>query len=241
MSKKVAIISTCAINTEEYKAFPREIEQIRSMMALERPTWDYHFFDIFNGEFPDIAVFDAFVYSGSPSSVNDNDAWLTGMFDYIRTVFAAEKPQVGLCFGHQAIAKALGGRVDYSPLGWSIGTVATDYTDHTEWMSPALPTLRLFASHNEQVLQLPAGARLLAKTAECPHAAFSIDNRVFATQHHPEMEKAFVEHIVQIESASLTPAQIAKFTQSMVQPDDSKVFAGWIAQFIENASENAIK
>lgn len=241
MSFKIAIISTCAIDSEAYAAFPRETEQIKSMMFNERPHWEYHFFDIFNGEFPDISIFDAFVFSGSPSSVNDNDAWVAAMFDYIRQVFAAKKPQIGLCFGHQAIAKALGGHVDNSPSGWSIGTVNTEFFDHTAWMTPALPQLRLFASHSEQVLRLPTGARLLAQTDECPHAGFCIDTRVFATQHHPEMEKDFVALILKVESDDLTEAQISKFTQSLTQPDDSKVFAGWIAQFIEFALENPIR
>ena len=235
MSLKIAIISTCAITSDAYKEFPRETEQIKAMMRNERPDWDYHVFDIFNGEFPDIDTFDAFIFGGSPSSVNDDDAWVAGMFDYIRQVFAAEKPQIGLCFGHQAIAKALGGHVGNSPLGWSIGVVNTEFLDHTEWMIPPIPQLRLFASHNEQVLQLPTDARLLAKTAECPHAAYSIGNRVFATQHHPEMKKDFVEHIIKVEAPELTEDQVLKFKGSMALDDDSQVFAHWIVQFIESA------
>ncbi len=236
MSLKIALISTCADTNEAYKDFPREIEQIKTMMQTERRDWSYHFYDIFAGQFPDIDQYDGFVVSGSPSSVNDPDAWVIAMLDYIRQVFSAGKPMVGICYGHQAIAKALGGEVSWSPLGWSIGVVETAYRDHADWMEPQLPELRLFAAHNEQVLKAPEGAAILASTPECPIAAFRIGNQVFATQHHPEMGKPFVAHILKEVAPDLNEAQREKFDASMVKEDDSKVFAGWMAQFIEAGS-----
>ena len=75
--------------------------------------------------------------------------------EFIQDLDRHRTPTVGACFGHQAIAVALGGRVGKNPKGWGLGIAPTRFLRHLRWMDPAHPKLDLYSAHNEQVLEMP--------------------------------------------------------------------------------------
>jgi GMP synthase-like glutamine amidotransferase len=95
----------------------------------------------------------------------------------------------GACFGHQAIAAALGGTVGYNPDGWVLGTVETRDTTRNQ-------TRLVYGAHKEQVVTLPLGAAISESTPGCLVAGFTIEDHVLTTQYHPEMTDGFIAALV---------------------------------------------
>lgn len=238
MSLRIAVLSTCVDAEDFYRGYPDESEQIKAMFSEQRPKWAFSVYKIYEGHYPLMTDYDAFVFSGSPSSVNEDKPWITEMLAFIRTLYNEQKTMVGICFGHQAIAKALGGQVDWSTNGWSLGSVNVEITEHAEWMQTTTGSLQLYAAHSEQVIEPPLGSEILAKTQHCAIAAYRIGNQVFTTQHHPEMTEDFVTHLIHQLAPDMDKNFIEKAAFSMQQNANSSEFASWLAKFIEIAQKS---
>jgi GMP synthase-like glutamine amidotransferase len=139
---------------------------------------------------------------------------------------------VGACFGHQAIALALGGQVGPNPGRFILGAVETVFTQGCPWTGSA-GRIRLAAAHGEQVTALPPGAEGLGHSPGCPVAAYRIGGRIFATQHHPEMTPAFLSALIEELAPDLPPAVGQAARQSDIGGIEGPRFAEWIARFYE--------
>jgi GMP synthase (glutamine-hydrolysing) len=134
---------------------------------------------------------DAFIITGSSSSVTERAPWMLRAEELIRGIAAAGTPLLGICFGHQIVGSALGGRVAKNPRGREVGTVAVSVVPH-EPRDPLLAGVgdrfRANHSHMDSVVELPPGARLLAQTDLEPHAAFALGEAIKCVQFHPEFD-----------------------------------------------------
>jgi GMP synthase-like glutamine amidotransferase len=231
-------IAVLATNTDD-SAFaarhPRDVEKFRVLMQGVRPSWKVTAFDLPKGEFPeDVQGFDGFLIGGSPSSVHDDDPWIGRLMALIREGFAAGVPLAGACFGHQAIAKALGGTVGPNAGPFVLGTAETEVTSLAPWMEP-VARFRLAAAHGEQVLALPPRAEVVGVTPGCPAACYRIGTSVFATQYHPEMTPEFVAALVK-EFAPKFPPEVGEAARgSLALGTEGPRFAEWVARFFEQA------
>lgn len=125
---------------------------------------------------------DLWIISGSPASVYDDLPWIATAEQIVRDAAAAETPVFGICFGHQLVAQALGGRVERA-CGWGIG--ALEYT--TIGSVPGLPaTLTMIASHEDQVTIVPDDATVWSTADYCPNAGLAVGERIWTVQGHPE-------------------------------------------------------
>lgn len=231
----IAVLATNTDESEFASRHPRDVEKFTVLMRGVRPDWQITAFDLPKGIFPaDGQAFDGFLIGGSPSSVHDEDAWIERLMTIIRAALAAGKPLAGACFGHQAIAKALGGVVAPNPGPFVLGTAETRVVAPAPWMDP-VPSFRLAAAHGEQVTVLPQGAEVVGVTPGCPAACYRIGNQVFATQYHPEMTPAFLTALVE-EFAPHFPADVGQAARaSLVLGTEGPRFAEWIARFFETA------
>lgn len=231
-------IAVLATNTDD-SAFaarhPRDVEKFRDLVRSVRPDWTITAFDLPKGEFPaGLQEFDGLLIGGSPSSVHDEDPWIGRLLDLIRAGHAAGKPLAGACFGHQAIAKALGGVVGPNPGPFVLGTAETEVISLAPWMD-SVARFRLAAAHGEQVTALPPGAEVIGTTPGCPAACYRIGGTVFATQYHPEMAPEFLEALVE-EFAPQFPAEVGEAARaSLPLGTEGPRFAEWIARFFEQA------
>lgn len=141
---------------------------------------------------------DGWLISGSASSVYDGHDWIHRTGRFLTQVVDAEVPMVAVCFGHQLLAQALGGRVERSDRGWGVGIQRYDVVAAIpRWPEPAPPTrLTLLASHQDQVTVLPDGATVLAASEHCPVAAYALGPRVVAVQAHPEFTPALSRDLI---------------------------------------------
>jgi GMP synthase (glutamine-hydrolysing) len=140
------------------------------------------------GPLPGPRAADAFVMTGSASSVTEAAPWMLRAQALLRAIARARVPLLGICFGHQMIAQALGGEVKKSPFGREIGTVRVRRTGDDPLFAGLPRTFDVHATHVDAVVKLPPGAELLATTPRDPHASFRIGDRVRAVQFHPEFD-----------------------------------------------------
>ncbi|HQY43278.1 MAG TPA: type 1 glutamine amidotransferase [Paracoccaceae bacterium] len=219
-------------NTDESdfsQSHPKDGEKFTTMIQSVRPDWKVSVFAVKDGHFPtDDSGFDGWLITGSPASVHDNEDWITDLKDFIRRLEANRKPLFGACFGHQAIAEALGGTVGWNPGGWVFGLVETEMEGRP---------IRLYAAHIQQVLTLPATARSTGGNVECPIGGFAVGDHILTTQYHPEMSHDFISALVE-EYADDMPAAVieqARADLARYQADGARA-AERIANFFERAA-----
>ena len=147
------------------------------------------------------------------------------MEGFIRDSFAARVPMVGVCFGHQIIAQAMGGKVERHAGGWAVG--ATDYDF-------AGQTMTLNAWHRDQVTQVPDGARVIASNDFCTNAALLYDGHALTMQPHPEFGAGFVDGLIRTRGKGVVPDDLmAVATERLPDPLQNQTMANQIAAFFK--------
>ena len=232
-------LATLVTNTDDSDfAHARDMDDVKfaKLIHLVRPDWRVDAFNVTKGDFPDeLSAYDGVMITGSPASVHDSDGWVARLEELIRQMVGQGMPVFGACFGHQAIAKALGGTVGYNPGGWEMGLVETSVVDRAPWMADAPATMSLYAAHKEQVLEPPAGVRILTETPGCAVGGFAIGGHVYTTQYHPEIEPDFMADLLDELADDLPQDVVAQGKASLSNLPDQKAFAETIARFFEQA------
>jgi GMP synthase-like glutamine amidotransferase len=239
MSLHIAILLTNNDTSAFAEQFPNDGQKVVQLLQPLRPDWTYKVVPVKDGELPaSPEAFDGYVITGSPASVNDESLpWVGPLLDFIRAVDAARQPLVGLCFGHQAVARALGGQVVRNAAGWGLGTASTLWQAARPWMTPAQPSTTLMAAHNEQVARMPEGADCLGGSDFCPIGSMQIGQHIWTTQYHPEMPLVFMQALLGYLADKLDTNTMARAHASLQQAADVPLFGLWMAQFFEHARE----
>jgi len=177
---------------------------------LGKNEFEYHHWAVLDGEFPDsIEGMDAWLITGSRHGAYEDHDWIPPLENLIRSVYAADKPMVGICFGHQIIAQALGGKVVKFEGGWSVGRVEYTLDESVFGATPGTPNDKtaLLAFHQDQVIEAPESSRTVGSTSFCQHAALLYGNRMLTIQPHPEFTSNFVDDLLEARG-SILPEEI---------------------------------
>ena len=213
---------------------PGDGEKFGQLLRSQRPDWQVSLFNLPQQGFPEsLDSFDGFLIGGSPASVNDGAPWIARLAPLVRAIVSGGQPLFGACFGHQAIAVALGGTVARNPGGWVLGVTDTTMDGAAPWMAGDGGPVRMNAAHLEQVTRLPAGATVIGGNADCPVGSFRIGAKVFTTQYHPEMTPDFIAALVEELAPKLPSGVAAQARASLHQPAELDRVAGWIVRFFE--------
>ncbi len=232
---KIGILVTNTDISAFAQSHPRDGEKFTTLLKSVRPDWQFAVFDCTAGQFPaHLDDCDGYVIGGSPASVNDTAEWIQTLFTLIRELSTMRRPVVGCCFGHQAIAKALGGEVGKNPGGWGFGVAHTRFEIGQDWMQPAVKDMKLYAAHSEQVTQLPAGATKIGGSEFCPIGSFVVGRHIMTTEYHPEMTDGFFVGLTHAFEKYIGHDVAVKAREQAKDGAQGKLFAEWMARFFES-------
>lgn len=192
-------------------------------------------FDVRNGEFPvSVDVCEAFVCTGSRFSAYDEHDWIQELKGFLRSLREAEKPFVGICFGHQMMAEALGGKVEKAQQGWGIGVHRLNVLKHENWMQPEQSSCGIQYTHADQVVRLPEDSFLLGESDHCPVAMFRVGETMLGIQGHPEFPAAYAEALVRGRTNLIGAGKVnaAQFHA----PTDEAIITNWLTKFLNPAT-----
>lgn len=159
--------------------------------------FEFSSYHVENMEFP-TSVHDAegWLLTGSRHGAYEDHDFIPPLQEFIRKAYADHVPLVGICFGHQIIAQAMGGKVVKYPGGWSVGAQDYDFGDEK---------ITLNAWHQDQVVERPEAAQIAASSEFCENAALVYDDRAFTVQAHPEFRDEFVEGLIETRAKGVVP------------------------------------
>jgi GMP synthase (glutamine-hydrolysing) len=152
-----------------------------------------------DGRLPEPGDVDAWIVTGARSSVLDEGTEVERLLDWIREVVVRQVPLLGVCYGHQAVAAALGGRVERHAAGWEIGTVEVELTDEgrSDLLFAGFPhRFLVHTTHEDQVAEAPPGATILARNDHTPFQALGIGESIRTVQFHPEVDEQIARDFV---------------------------------------------
>ncbi|WP_420631881.1 glutamine amidotransferase-related protein [Candidatus Leptofilum sp.] len=186
-------------------------------------------------QFPaDPDLYDGYVITGSPSGAYETDPWILTLMTFIRQCYHLGKKLVGICFGHQIIAQALGGHVEKSAKGWGLGLKPFAVNSSKPWMTEPSPHCSLYFVHQDQVIDLPPGAEQLAGNDFCPNVMYAIGEQVLGVQGHPEFTPEIMEGILasrnEMENSEVYETAVASVANGR---PDNQLFAQWIVNFLQ--------
>jgi GMP synthase-like glutamine amidotransferase len=196
-------------------------------------AFDYSVFAADEGELPPHPdACDAYLVTGSSAGAYDPSPWIGELKAFLVEAKGRAK-LVGVCFGHQVMAEAFGGKVVKSPKGWGLGEHTYRVLKREPWMDRG-GEIRLPASHQDQVVELPPGAEVVAGSAFTPMGALAYrDQPAISLQLHPEFEPAFAVALLEARRGRvLTDEQTDRAIATYRRPDDRARVGGWIRSFL---------
>ena len=181
---------------------------------------------VVEGQFPaSVKECDGWLITGSRHATYEDHPWIEPLEQFVRDSFAAHVPMVGVCFGHQIVAQAMGGKVERHAGGWAVGAQDYHFGD---------TKLTLNAWHRDQVTEVPKGAQVIASNDFCANAALLYDNRAFTVQAHPEFRPEFVDGLMKTRGKGVVPDELmAAAALRLTEPIQDKTLAAQIAAFFK--------
>lgn len=188
--------------------------------------FEFETFAVVDGQFPrDADAADGWIITGSRHGVYEPHDWIPPLEDLIRAIHAKKQPLAGICFGHQIIAQALGGKVAKFEGGWAVG--------HVTYQQDGQP-ITLNAWHQDQVIERPAEARVLAGNDFCENGILAYGDHIWTLQPHPEFNNEFTGGLIDKRGRGVVPDQILdQASQQLDTPVDSPAIATFLAEFLK--------
>ncbi|HLZ04065.1 MAG TPA: type 1 glutamine amidotransferase [Bradyrhizobium sp.] len=229
---RITIIETGLVSKRDrtrYGSFPEMFER---MIRAEDASIDFDIVSIVNGQpLPNPDTLQAVLITGSAAGVYDKLDWIAPLEEFVRNAYASQIPTVGVCFGHQLMAQALGGTVRKSEKGWGIGR-------HIYNIAPGNGVIdgkqiAIAASHQDQVIEPPPGARTILSSAFTEHAGLLYGNgAALSVQPHPEFDTAFAYVCCGLRDGHAPDAVVAQAKASLAEPVDNAALGGAITRFL---------
>ncbi len=231
---KLGVLNACT-PTDEEEFGVIEKESFESFFGMTAHEFEFVEYRITEGEFPQsVEECDAYLITGSPKGAYDDDPWIAELQLFIQKTYETDTKMVGVCFGHQVLAHALGGKAEKSPKGWGLGMRQVQFLEQRPFMSPPIENGNLYFCHQDQVVQLPQEAQCLAGNDFCPNGMFVINDKVLGIQAHPEFTPEINQKAIDwFASQSPDQKETIESAQNANGENDNRVISNWIVNFIQ--------
>ena len=230
----LSILQAGPINKDLIQDYPSYDKMFTSLLNEKIHIWNIDVHNIYENIFPEtLDNYNAFIITGSVYGVYENYSWIKVLFEVIRKIVHLKIPLLGICFGHQAIAQALGGYVVKSSKGWGIG-IKEITTKNYNILLNNFKKLNLIFFHQDQVVKLPQNAKLIAGNSFCNISCFSIGDKVLAIQAHPEFNRDFSLKLLHARKSSIKPITYLESVNELETLEhDGKLITPNIINFLE--------
>ena len=232
---KLGILKTDAVRSEWVPDFGEYPDMFISLLGKVDPDLEFRVYDVEQGEYPaDIDEVDAYLITGSKSSVYDDKPWIATLMAFVRELDHRRKKLVGICFGHQLVAQALGGKTEKSPKGWGVGLHTHSFNEVPRWHDDEDLDFDILVSHQDQVVSNATGARVLAGSEFCENAVCQIGDHILTFQGHPEFVPEYSREIMEFRREMIGEQTYTDGMASLaVNPQRERV-ARWILNFLRD-------
>ncbi len=231
---KVAILQ-CDSVLEKFQSrfgdYPKMVEQMFDELD---PLLSFDIYDCRQDQLPgDISEYDFYITTGSKASVYENLVWVQQLIKFVQQLDKNKKKLIGICFGHQIIALARGGKVEKSGEGWGIGMANNRIISHPEWMDDESVRINILVSHQDQITELPADTLLIAESDFCPFFIVQWGDSFLSIQGHPEWNSDYSRTLINDRRDIFPADQINTGLHSVKSEPDNAMFVRWIMRFVQ--------
>jgi len=193
---------------------------------------------IYAGEYPaDPTIHQVWMATGSRYSAYDDMEWITWLKKFILSIRDTKSLFIGVCFGHQILGEALGGKLEKSTLGWQVGVLDFNILQQQSWMTPFQSSINILMMCQDQVTKLPPYSTLLASHPNCPNAMFTTENQYLGIQGHPEFTKAYTKTLMLKREQRIGLERVKAGLDSLYNIPDNQLLSSWIGNFIKTGIE----
>ncbi len=233
---KIGILEAEQLTADTIQKFGSYADMTQGLLMSVDNSLSFQTWLVVDGEYPqDIHECDAYLITGSKASAYGDEAWIRQLETYIRLLSEQRKKLIGICFGHQLIAQALGGRVEKSDKGWGTGIMSSKLLLTKPWMAPEQNVFSLLVSHQDQVIKLPPNADCIAGNDFCVNSSYLIENHILTFQGHPEFSVEYARQSMDGRREIIGEQKYQQAKASLQQAIDHKVIAEWILNFIRES------
>lgn len=232
---KIGILEAGLLREEMATRFDPYPVMFERFIGLGGGDFEFESFCVIGGEMPaSIDDCDGWLITGSRHGVYDNLDWMFPLADFVRELAGSNFPLIGVCFGHQIIAQALGGEVVKSDKGWGVGLHRYRIDQQHSWMGTDTDPISIYAFHQDQVIECPDTAAVFLSSEFCPFAGLSYGDSIISLQAHPEFEDDYETALLEAYGGTVVPTQVAQqalASMSGGKHEDRQRLADWFASF----------
>ncbi|NQX87872.1 MAG: GMP synthase [Halioglobus sp.] len=233
---RLAILKADAVRPEWVPRFGEYPDMFIALLSQLDAELTFDVYDVQQGQYPSaVQDADAYLVTGSKSSVYDAEPWIADLQDFVLELHIQRKKLVGICFGHQLVAQALGGRVERSAKGWGVGLHTHHFVRLPYWHDGVPGGLRILVSHQDQVVRAADGASVLAGSEFCETAVCQVDDHILTFQGHPEFTPEYAREIMVFRRDRIGDAAYRAGLASLRGTHQGQRVAAWIINFLRQA------
>jgi len=230
---KLGILNTDTVKPEFAAKHGEYPDMFAELFHLVDPDISLMTYEVVHGEYPsDIDEVDGYVITGSKLSVYDDIPWINNLKNFVRQLHSEEKKIIGICFGHQLVAEALGGKTGQAETGWCVGVHKNKFTDAAKDYGLTRSEFKIPSNHKDQVLELPPGGKLLARTETCPISAMGLGDHILTFQGHPEFSEGYARALLDMRRKIFGETHYREAINSFKNETNNSQVASWILDFI---------